>query len=183
MRQFVGHVEQLNTYIAQMPCFYDSPSFNATTKPQNVPLKEAELGSYVLRMCPIQWQDQYNRNEKGMMPMDLHSLLTFLEAIEQVCTHEKAKLESSKKASHKGKKGKKQPGTKSTAWVLKKVIFEKHCNLCKKYGGGHTTHNTKDCHRYKKDGKEKSEFLAAKKGGKKTNPVRQNFVQLSKKLA
>jgi hypothetical protein len=42
-----------------------------------------------------------------MTPMDLRLLLTSLEAIERVCTHEKAKFEFSKKASHKGKKGKK----------------------------------------------------------------------------
>jgi hypothetical protein len=43
-------------------------------------------------------------------------------------------------------------------------------------------HNTKDCCRYEKDRKDKSDFLAAKKGGKKTNAVNQNFAQLSKKL-
>jgi hypothetical protein len=32
-------------------------------------------------MCPIQWQDQYNFNKKGMMPMDICSLLTSLEVI------------------------------------------------------------------------------------------------------
>jgi hypothetical protein len=114
--------------------------------------------------------------------MDLHLLFTSLEAIERVCTHEKAKLESSKKASHKGEKGKKRPGTKSTARVPKKVCFEKHCNLCKKHGGTYTTHKTKDCCRYEKDRKEVSNFCAANRGGKKTNPVIQNFAQLSKKL-
>ncbi len=83
--------------------------------------------------------------------MDLRLLLTLLEAIERVCTHKKAKLESSKKASHKGKKGKKHPGTKSMARVPKKVYFEKHCDLCKKHGGAYTTHNTRDCCRYEKD--------------------------------
>jgi hypothetical protein len=34
--------------------------------------------------------------------MDLHLLLTSHEAIEYVCSHDKAKMESSKKASHKG---------------------------------------------------------------------------------
>jgi hypothetical protein len=55
MRQFVRRVEQLNAYIAQMPCFYYSPNANASTKPENVPFTEAELGAQVLRMCPIQW--------------------------------------------------------------------------------------------------------------------------------
>jgi hypothetical protein len=124
-----------------MPCFYYSPSANANTKPENVPFTEAELGSHVLRMCPIQWQDQYNLNAKGMMPMDLHLLLTLLEAIECICTHKKVKSESSKKASHKGEKGKTHPGTKSMARVPKKVCFGKHCNLCKKHGGMYSTHN------------------------------------------
>ncbi len=53
IHQFVQHVEQLNAYIVQMPCFYNSPSYNATTKPENVPFTEAELWSHVLRMCPI----------------------------------------------------------------------------------------------------------------------------------
>ncbi len=34
--QFVHCVEQLNAYIAQMPCFYYSPHANASTKPKNV---------------------------------------------------------------------------------------------------------------------------------------------------
>ncbi len=88
-----------------MLCFYYSLNANASTKPENVPFMEAELGSHVLRMCPIQWQDQYNMNKKGMTPMDMHSLLTLLEAIECICTYERGKSESSEKSSNKGKKG------------------------------------------------------------------------------
>jgi hypothetical protein len=137
-----------------MPCFYYSPNTNASTKPENIPLMDAELGSHVLRMCPIQWQDRYNMNKKGMMLMDMRLLLTLLEAIECVCTYKKGKSESSEKSSNKGKKGKKRPGTNSTARVPKKVWFEKHCNLCKKHGGARTMHNTCDCRRFKKDGGE-----------------------------
>ncbi len=54
VRQFVRHVEQLNAYIAQMPCFYYSPNANASTKTKNVLFTEAELGAHVLRMCPLQ---------------------------------------------------------------------------------------------------------------------------------
>jgi hypothetical protein len=53
VRQFVRQVEQLNAYIAQMPCFYYSPHANASTKPENVLFPEAELGAHVLRMCPL----------------------------------------------------------------------------------------------------------------------------------
>jgi hypothetical protein len=55
IRQFTRRVEQLNAYIAQMPCFYYGPNTNASTKFENVPFMEAELGSQVLRKCPIQW--------------------------------------------------------------------------------------------------------------------------------
>jgi hypothetical protein len=37
-------------------------------------------------MCPLQWQDQYTMNKKGMTPMDMQLLLTSLEAIERACT-------------------------------------------------------------------------------------------------
>jgi hypothetical protein len=127
--QFVWRVEQLNAYIAQMPCFYYNPNANASTKLENVLFMVAELGAHVLHMCPLQWQDQYNMNKKGMTPMDMRLLLTSLEAIECVCTYEKGELdtfEKSDKSSNNGDKGKKCPGTNSTVRVPKKVRFEKH---------------------------------------------------------
>jgi hypothetical protein len=115
--------------------------------------------------------------------MDMRLLLTSLEVIERMCTYEKGKAESSEKSSHKSKKGKKRPGTKATIRVPKKVCFtEKHCNLCKKHGGALTTHNTCECRRFEKDGKEKSDFRTAKKGGKKNYPVKNNFAQLTEKI-
>jgi hypothetical protein len=42
-------------------------------------------------------------------------------------------------------------------------------------------HNTRDCRRFEKDGKEKSNFHATQKGRKKGNPINHNFVQLTKK--
>jgi hypothetical protein len=43
-------------------------------------------------------------------------------------------------------------------------------------------HNTRDCHRFDKDGNKKSNFHAAKKGGQKGNLVNQNFAQLTNKI-
>ncbi len=114
--------------------------------------------------------------------MDMRLLLTLLEAIERICTYKKGKLESSEKSSHKREKGKKHPGTEATVRVPKKVCFEKHCDLCKKLGGAYTTHNTRECRRFEKDEKEKYNFRAAKKGGKKGNPIKSNFAQLTKKI-
>jgi hypothetical protein len=53
VHQFVRQVEQVNAYIAHMPCFYYSPNADASTKPENILFMEAELGSHVLRVCPI----------------------------------------------------------------------------------------------------------------------------------
>jgi hypothetical protein len=44
------------------------------------------------------------------------------------------------------------------------------------------THNTCDCHWFEKDGTGKLDFSATKKGGKKPNPTKQSFAQLSNKL-
>ncbi len=41
-------------------------------------------------------------------------------------------------------------------------------------------HDSCDCHCFEKGGTEKSNFRAAKKGGKKSNPIKQSFAQLSK---
>ncbi len=182
IRQFVQRVEQLNAYVPQLPCWYYSSSYSAGMMPANVPFTEADLASNVLRMCPHQWQDQYNLQEKGMIPMDMRTLQASLEAIECVCTHRKAHVPSGEKASHKNKAGAKQPSTGATMQVPKKVHFKKSCKLCKKHGGVHTTHATNNCRKYEKDGTLKANFCAAKKAGKKPNPSKQSFAQLSRKL-
>jgi hypothetical protein len=150
--------------------------------PANLPFTEADLARHVLWMCPHQWQDQYNLQEKGMTPMDIHSLQASLKAIERVCTQEKAHAPSGEKASHKNEVGAKRPSNGATRQVPKNVHVEKSWKLCKKYGGVHTTHTTKDCRKYEKDGTAKADFCATKKAGKKPNPAKQSFAQLSKKL-
>jgi hypothetical protein len=135
-------------------------------------------------MCPYTWQDQYNLHEKGGAPTDMRSLLQSLEAIERVCGQEgsnKSNPSRDKKPLHNKKKGTKRPGTESLR-VPKKVPTEKHCDLCKKHGGAYTTHNTRNCRRFEKDGTEKANFRAAKKGRTKPNPTKQSFAKLSKKL-
>jgi hypothetical protein len=132
-------------------------------------------------MCPHQW-DQYNLQEQEMTPMDMHSLQASLEAIKRVCTPEKAQEQSGKKASWKSKAGNKAHSSGDTKQVSKNIHIEKSCELCKKHGGVHTTHATKDCCRYKKDGTVKADFRTAKKAGKKPNPAKRSYVQLIKKL-
>jgi hypothetical protein len=183
--QFVQRVEQLNSYILQLPCWYYSPSVKVNTIPMNVPFAEADLLSHVLQMCHHAWQDQYNLHKKGGTPVDKRLLLLSLEAIKRVCGREgsdKSNPSRDKKALHSEKKGTKQPGTDSSPSVPKKVRTKKHCDLCKNHGGAYTMHNTPNCRRFEKDGTEKSNIRAAKKGGKKPNPTKQSFAQLSEKL-
>ena len=40
----------------------------------------------------------------------------------------------------------------------KKHPETKHCALCKKYMGAHSTHNMTNCHKYEKDGTSKKTF-------------------------
>ncbi len=80
-------------------------------------------------------------------------LLMSLKAIEHVCSQEKSSAQFSEKASHKGKKGNKQPGTDATIRVHKKACTKKHCDLSKKNGGMYTMHNMRDCHMYEKEDK------------------------------
>ncbi len=51
IHQFVQRIEQLKTYVAQLPCWYYSPSYNAGMTPVNVLFSEADLTSHVLRKC------------------------------------------------------------------------------------------------------------------------------------
>jgi hypothetical protein len=182
IRQFIQHVEQLNAYVAQLPCWYYSLNYNASMTPVNIPFSEADLASHIPWMCPHQWQDQYNLQEKGMTPMDMPSLQASLKAIERVCAPEKTHAPSGEKASYKNKVGAKQPSNGATKQDHKKVHFEKSCKMCKKHGGTHTTHATKDCRKYEKDRTVKTNFRSAKKADVKPNPAKQSFAQLSKKL-
>jgi hypothetical protein len=51
VHQFLQHVEQLNAYVALLPCWYYSLSYNARMTPANVPFTKADLVSHALWMC------------------------------------------------------------------------------------------------------------------------------------
>ena len=56
--QIVQRVEQLNAYVAQLPCWYYSPGYYAGMMQTNVLFTKADLASHVLWMCRHRWQDQ-----------------------------------------------------------------------------------------------------------------------------
>ncbi len=55
-------------------------------------------------------------------------------------------------------------------------------NCAKSVGARIPRNNTRECCRFEKDGKEKPDFRAAKKGGTKSSPVNHNFTQLTEKI-
>jgi hypothetical protein len=162
IRQFFVRVEQLNSYLETLPCLFNSPKANQATK-KVLPLEDADLATHLLRMCPAKWQTQYELTENST-PVSTRALFLVLENIEnnvkldtKPATLTKAKgAEQKRKMESEDSRIPKKP--KKVGWT------EKHCVLCKKHGGAHTTHNTRECRRYNKDG------TLVKKLGSTTKP-------------
>ncbi len=52
-----------------------------TTK-KITPFNEADLAQLILKMCPMEWQNQYSLSQ-GIIPQDMQSLLDTLEIIKK----------------------------------------------------------------------------------------------------
>jgi hypothetical protein len=132
----------------------------------------------------------------------MRSLLLSLETTERVCGGEisdKSDASRKEKPSYSEKCGQVRSETsvascdKKPSHSDKKVrgdlvlttvpesSYQETLQPCNKHGGASTMHDSHDCHRFEKDGTGKSDFRAAKKSGKKSNPIKQSFAQLSKK--
>jgi hypothetical protein len=150
IRQFLARVEQLNSYLENLPCLYYSSNANQATKLVK-PLDDADLATHLLRMCPAKWQTQYDLTEKTT-PVSVRALLPILEKIENNAEHD-AKPPNVNKTKGAGEKRKMESSDSRIPKKQKSVSFsEKSCALCKKHGGPHKSHNTRDCRRYKSDG-------------------------------
>ena len=94
----------------------------------------------------------------------MQSLLDTLEIIEKGENDKNPKaivLGESKKTGEKGgtlEKDNKCSVSFRDERVPKKARTEKLCDLCKKHGGAHTTHNTGDCKKYDEGGTLKAGF-------------------------
>ena len=162
VRYFFQRVEQLNGYLAHLPCLYNSPRATAATLAVE-PFNDAELANLLLQMCPESWQNQYDLTQETV-PQDLRKLLTVLENIEKCKQSSTVPMKpaatangSNGKSNGYAEKNGKRKGMSSLAdRIPKKGRTERHCALCQKYGGTHTTHNTEKCSKYEKDGTEKA---------------------------
>jgi len=125
------------------------PSVNQSTK-QVLPLDNTNLAMHLLRMCLAKWQTQYDLTVKTT-PVNTRIFLLILEKIENNAEME-TKPHSTIKP--KGAEGKcKMESIDSRIPKSKELGFSnKHCTLCKKHGGSHKLHNTRDCHKYNPNG-------------------------------
>jgi hypothetical protein len=128
---------------------YYSPSANQVTK-KVLPLDDADLAMHLLHMCPAKWQTQYDLTEKKT-PVNIRALLLILEKIEN-----NAEVETNPPGTIKTKGAEGKHKMKSINSCIpkkpKQVGFsDKHCALCKKHGGPHKSHSTRDCHKYNSD--------------------------------
>ena len=175
IRQFFVRVEQLNSYLENLPSLFLSPKANSATKPVT-PLEDADLATHLLRMCPVKWQRQYDLMENST-PVSTRALLMVLENIESNVELDD-KPPSKDKAKGADSKRKAESNDSRNPKKAKKGWTEKHCSLCKKHGGAHTTHNTKECRRYNRDGSHKKAGGTPKPSKPASGKDGMNFAQL-----
>eukprot|EP00804_Cyclotella_cryptica_P019284 CCRYP_006162-RA/>CCRYP_006162-RA protein AED:0.40 eAED:0.73 QI:0/0/0/1/0/0.5/2/139/216 len=180
IRQFFVRVEQLNNYLETLPCLHYSPKANQATK-KVLLLDDADLATHLLCMCPAKWQTQYDLTE-NTTPVSTRALLLVLENIEN------AKLDNKPASTTKAKGAEQKRKMESMDSRIpkkpKKVGWtKKHCVLCKKHGGPHKSHNTRDCRRYNKDGTPiKKNRGAGKPNSKERKPEDSAAAELKKAL-
>ena len=58
---------------------YDSPKAIAKTK-KIKPFDEVDLAQLIMKMCPMEWQNQYSLSQ-GIIPQNMHSLMVTLKII------------------------------------------------------------------------------------------------------
>ncbi len=104
-------------------------------------------------MCPVKLQQQYDLMVNST-PVSTRVLLMVLENIKSNIELDD-KPPSKDKAKGTDSKRKAESNNSRNSKKVKKGWTETHCSLCMKHGGTHTTHNTKECRRYNKDGSHK----------------------------
>jgi hypothetical protein len=192
IKSHVSRCKTMNGYISLLPTLRDSSLAVASTERGNVPFNNATLAGIVLATCHINWRNLYELNHKTV-PELTRSMLHDLETIEKVFVeknNKKAKASGAKAgtAPHKGasvprKKGK---GGGSGGPAPRKARTAKYCKHCKVVDGPYQTHNTIDCCRFDKDGKEVGKphkpFDSTKKPWKKGGGDSGQMAYLTKKL-
>ena len=143
-------------------------------------MDDADLAMHLLRMCPAKWQTQYDLME-NTTPVSTRALLLVLENIENNAELEVKPTNANKSKGPEGKRKMESIDSRIPKKPKKVTWSKKHCVLCKKHGGPHKSHNTRDCRRYNKDGTPiKKNGGAGKPHFKERKEEGANFVQIIK---
>jgi hypothetical protein len=183
IRDFVRRVERLNGYLTLLPCLYYSSKAAKSTKVVG-PFDDPDLASHILRMVPRNWQDQYELTG-ATVPQSVRELLEALQRIKRAFPTDK--VGDGPKTTAKSSDSSKRKMVSFDERIPKKRRREKHCSLCKKHGGAHTTHNTPDCRKYESNGTPKKYFNGKKSSGTSHGPEKpagggSSYAQLSAKI-
>jgi hypothetical protein len=181
VHQFVHCVEQLNSYIAQLKCFYYSPSVNPTTTPAHVPFTEADLVSHVLRMCPLQWQDQFNLHEKGMTPIDMCLLIPLLRILSVYVRRRSPKHNPARKLPTRARRGTSNLVLSLRPESQRKLAQRSIVPYARSMGAFILCTIRETVISIRKT-ERRNPIPRRQERQKKTNPTRQKIAQLSKKL-
>ena len=127
-------------------------------------------------MYPVKWQQQYNLMENST-PVSTRALLMVLENSKSNVDFND-KPPSKDKAKGADSKRKAESNNSLGPKKAKKGWTEKHCSLCKKHGGTHTTYNTKEFRCYNKDCSHKKAGGMPKPNKPASGKDGMNFAQL-----
>jgi hypothetical protein len=162
IKKHVSHCETMNGSISLLPTLQDSSLAAASTEKGNVPFNDATLASIVLATCHIDWRNLYELNHKTILESTRSMLHVFIEKNNKkaMAGIAKAGIAKAGTAPQKGasvprKKGK---GSGSGGPAPKKAHTAKYCKWCQAVDGPYQNHNTSDCRRFDKDGKETGKF-------------------------
>ena len=174
IKNFANHIEQLNSYIPVPLGLIDSPQ--GVNLKRVEALDEPKLAQLLLQLVPQAHQDQYSLI-KGLIHLNVRSLLDTLETIENMDNHFPRKPEKSEeKSGDKKRKG----SSKQDGDPRKMKKSAKFCALCDKHGGAKTTHNTGDCRKYDKHCTFEKDFK--KDTFKSKKPNRQSYQMIADNL-
>ena len=196
LRPWVQHVRYLSRVVRYLPFLVDHREEPNGVERMDKHFTEVELCGLILRAIPNKWGDAYRIGGDEIIPTNSDRLLMKLEKIETTERNRRRRIKhGGKRIPKKPHTGADQGGTPARQGGDRGgrgTSEERLCALCKKYDGAATTHLTKDCRKWTKDGCKKARFHAGagqpgrKAGGSADggkNSWKENFLQLQKDVS
>ena len=181
VRAFLQRCGKLNSYVKDLPCSFDSRDATDATK-RVTPHDDAEFAFNMLHAMPKAWKQQYYLGHKA--PVSVEYLQDALEKIEVAFPQDHSGgnrniVQVKNKMTSMSDKIPKSKSQRVKFEKAQRVRTPKHCALCQKFGGAHTTHNSQECRKWDKVGNLKKDFKNQSKVIREAPPgARLNYAQL-----